>query len=103
MPSTLSNEAMETNWEGEISPKIFSPRFDLPQENIPNRELIDKHEIEPTTNNTYMPRSKISFLQVVTSQVLMMHINVSTTLWVMRVHNSTRLHIGSSVFAHGQS
>ena len=80
MPSTFSNDVVETNRDGEISPKYFSPRFDLPQENIPNIESMDEHEIEPTTNNTYMPRSKISFLQVVTSQVLMMQINVSTTL-----------------------
>lgn len=77
MPSTFFNEVVESNREGEISPKHFAPRFDLPQENI---GPMNEHEIEPTTNNTYMPRSKISFLQVVTLQVLMMQINVSTTL-----------------------
>ena len=60
--STCSNEAVETNREGENSPKYFSPRFNLPQKNVPNTEPVDEHEIELTANNTYIPRSKISLL-----------------------------------------
>ena len=79
-PSTYSNEAVEINKECEISHKHFSPRFNLPQKNVPNTELVDEHEIKPTANNTYIPRSKISLLASSNTARLMMHINVSTTL-----------------------
>lgn len=64
MPSTFSNEVVEINREYEINPRHFSPRYDLPQENVPNVELMDEYEVEPTANNTYVPRSKISFLAI---------------------------------------
>ena len=64
MPSTFSNEAVEIIREYEINSKHFSPIYDLLQENVPNVELMDEYEVEPTANNTYMPWSKISFLTI---------------------------------------
>lgn len=55
MPSTFSNEAVEIIREYEINSKHFSPIYDLLQENVPNVELMDEYEVEPTANNTYMP------------------------------------------------
>lgn len=79
-PSTYSNEAVETNRECEISHKHFSPRFNLPQKMyLIQSPWMSTRLNQPLTILIYL-EAKLVYLQAATPQVLMMHINVSTTL-----------------------